>query len=59
VAAAFAIAFLLTWLMIHLAPRIGLVDHPSERKVHTRTTPRGGGVAIFLWAGCPSADWRS
>jgi len=42
-----AISWLLTALLIRWAPRLGLVDHPSERKVHTRPTPRAGGLAIF------------
>jgi UDP-GlcNAc:undecaprenyl-phosphate GlcNAc-1-phosphate transferase len=41
------IAWLLTALLIRWAPRLGLVDYPSERKVHIRPTPRGGGIAIF------------
>jgi UDP-GlcNAc:undecaprenyl-phosphate GlcNAc-1-phosphate transferase len=36
----------LTAVLIRLAPRLGLVDYPSDRKVHTRPTPRGGGLAI-------------
>jgi UDP-GlcNAc:undecaprenyl-phosphate GlcNAc-1-phosphate transferase len=39
---------LLTGLLIPLAPRLGLVDAPSPRKVHDRPTPRGGGIAIYL-----------
>jgi UDP-GlcNAc:undecaprenyl-phosphate GlcNAc-1-phosphate transferase len=42
-----AISWLLTAVLIRLSPRLGLVDHPNERKVHTRPTPRGGGLAIF------------
>jgi UDP-GlcNAc:undecaprenyl-phosphate/decaprenyl-phosphate GlcNAc-1-phosphate transferase len=42
-----AIAWLLTALLIRWAPRLGLVDYPSDRKVHTRPTPRAGGLAIF------------
>lgn len=37
----------LTALLIRWAPRLGLVDYPSDRKVHTQPTPRGGGLAIF------------
>jgi UDP-GlcNAc:undecaprenyl-phosphate GlcNAc-1-phosphate transferase len=33
-----------------LAFWIGAVDHPNERKVHTRIMPRLGGVAIFIAA---------
>ena len=43
----FVIAWALTLLAIRLAPQFGLVDHPGTRKVHTRSTPRGGGLAIY------------
>ncbi len=38
-----------TPLVRWLAPYLGVMDQPSARKVHTRPTPRMGGVAIF-WA---------
>jgi UDP-GlcNAc:undecaprenyl-phosphate GlcNAc-1-phosphate transferase len=41
-----AASWLFTAILIRLAPRLGLVDYPSDRKVHTRPTPRGGGLAI-------------
>jgi UDP-GlcNAc:undecaprenyl-phosphate GlcNAc-1-phosphate transferase len=48
---AFALPFLVslggTALLIRLAPRLRLIDLPAERKVHTRPTPKGGGLAIF------------
>ena len=31
-----------------LAPRMGLMDAPSARKIHTQPVPRIGGVAIYL-----------
>ena len=31
-----------------LAPRIGLLDHPSKRKIHARATPLTGGLAIAI-----------
>jgi UDP-GlcNAc:undecaprenyl-phosphate GlcNAc-1-phosphate transferase len=34
--------------LIHWAPRLGLIDHPSARKVHSEPTPRGGGLAIYV-----------
>ncbi len=43
----FALSVLLTVLLIRQAPRIGLVDQPGARKVHTRPTPKGGGLAIY------------
>ncbi len=36
-----------TAVLIRLAPRLRLIDMPAERKVHTRPTPKGGGLAIF------------
>ena len=54
--------------MIRWAPALRLVDIPSDRKVHTRPIPKGGGLAIFagwvltaLWIGVDSEDlwiWR-
>jgi UDP-GlcNAc:undecaprenyl-phosphate GlcNAc-1-phosphate transferase len=48
----FLLPFLLSWLLtaslLRLAPRLGLVDHPNARKVHTQRTPSGGGLAIYL-----------
>lgn len=43
------VAWAVGYLVLRKAPEWGLVDHPGERKVHTRTTPLGGGLAI--WAG--------
>ncbi|HMB95401.1 MAG TPA: MraY family glycosyltransferase [Tepidisphaeraceae bacterium] len=47
-AASFLISWLLTALMIRIAPRIGFVDKPGHRKIHDNPKPLGGGVAIFL-----------
>ena len=38
----------LTPLMVHLSHQWGLVDQPSERKIHVQPTPRLGGVAVYL-----------
>jgi UDP-GlcNAc:undecaprenyl-phosphate GlcNAc-1-phosphate transferase len=43
-----AISLFLTALLIPLAPRLGLIDLPSDRKVHTTPTPRGGGLGFCL-----------
>ena len=43
----FAIAWMLTWMMIRVAPRIGFVDKPGGRKIHANPKPLGGGVAIY------------
>lgn len=41
-------ALVATPMVIGLAPRIGAIDKPNSRKVHTIPTPRLGGVAIFV-----------
>jgi UDP-GlcNAc:undecaprenyl-phosphate/decaprenyl-phosphate GlcNAc-1-phosphate transferase len=46
--APFAVSWLLTLLLIRWSSRLGLVDQPNERKVHTQPTPRGGGLAIYI-----------
>ena len=37
-----------TPLARRLAPRLGMMDQPSARKVHTRPVPRIGGAAIYV-----------
>ncbi|WP_217586449.1 glycosyltransferase family 4 protein [Lentibacillus saliphilus] len=50
----FGIAFLSTLLLTYpvkaFSIRIGAVDFPNHRKIHTKITPRLGGIAIFLGA---------
>ena len=41
-------ALLATPLAIRLAWRLGMVDHPDARRVHTRPTARGGGLAVVV-----------
>ncbi|GIO33192.1 MULTISPECIES: glycosyltransferase family 4 protein [Paenibacillus] len=43
-----ALALLLTPLVKKFAIKIGAVDVPNARKVHTKIMPRLGGLAIFL-----------
>lgn len=43
-------AFLLTYPVKKLAIKIKAVDLPNDRKIHTKVTPRIGGLAIFLGA---------
>jgi UDP-GlcNAc:undecaprenyl-phosphate GlcNAc-1-phosphate transferase len=46
---AMVIAFAVTPLMIKLAPKIGALDIPcDDRRMHTKTMPRCGGIAIYL-----------
>lgn len=44
----FLLCLALTPLLGKIALRYGIVDAPTERKVHGRPIPRVGGVAIFL-----------
>ncbi len=44
------LALVLTPAVIWLARRVGAVDRPGVRTVHTRPVPRIGGIAIFLSA---------
>ncbi|MCW8840375.1 MAG: undecaprenyl/decaprenyl-phosphate alpha-N-acetylglucosaminyl 1-phosphate transferase [Gammaproteobacteria bacterium] len=44
----FVVSLLSTLVLIRLAPRLGLVDHPDLRKHHTNPTPLVGGVAMFI-----------
>lgn len=44
-------------LMVRLAPVLGLVDQPDERKVHVNPIPRAGGVAIVLAFFVPVLLW--
>lgn len=41
------LAVLFTRVMISLAPRLGLIDKPDPRRIHTKPIPRAGGLAIF------------
>jgi len=43
-----AVACLTTPLVRRLAIRTGWIDHPSDRKVHPKSTPTAGGLAIML-----------
>lgn len=37
-----------TWLMIRVAPRLGLMDHPDARRIHAQPVPRAGGIAVYV-----------
>jgi UDP-GlcNAc:undecaprenyl-phosphate/decaprenyl-phosphate GlcNAc-1-phosphate transferase len=43
-----ACTFVGTFAVRAVATRIGFVDEPDERRIHTRVTPNGGGVAMFV-----------
>ncbi len=42
------LATVLCLLLTPFAKRIGLLDHPSERKVHQSSIPLVGGPAVYL-----------
>jgi UDP-GlcNAc:undecaprenyl-phosphate GlcNAc-1-phosphate transferase len=44
----FSLAYILTPPAIWLAKRLNIIDLPNDRKVHSRTTPLLGGVAIMV-----------
>jgi len=48
--AAFAATIVLTPLMIRLARRVGFLDQPGPRKIHTAPVPYGGGLVVALVA---------
>ncbi|MBI4394435.1 MAG: glycosyltransferase family 4 protein [Euryarchaeota archaeon] len=52
IAAAALLSFVLAGAMIHVAKRIGLVDRPNDRSLHTAPKLRGGGVAIVVTFEC-------
>jgi len=47
IASAFA-ALVLTPLVARIALKLGIVDRPGSRRIHSRSIPRMGGVAILL-----------
>jgi len=53
IALSFAISWLVTLWMRRFAVRIGFVDRPGGRKVHSNPKPLGGGVGIFFGLALP------
>jgi len=45
---AFVFAYLLTFLIGAFCRKVGWLDRPAVRRVHTKAVPRLGGVAIFI-----------
>jgi UDP-GlcNAc:undecaprenyl-phosphate GlcNAc-1-phosphate transferase len=45
---ALVISLGLNRVLLSLAPRLGLMDQPGERRIHTTAIPRAGGIAIWL-----------
>src|SRR5271168_4149457 len=48
VCAVFLCALIVAIVMTKMAFSVGLVDVPNERSSHSRPTPRGGGLGIFI-----------
>src|SRR2546421_8141321 len=46
--AAFLLAFLLTFFVKAFCYKVGWLDKPAARRVHTKAVPRLGGIAIFV-----------
>lgn len=44
----FALSAILTPLCARLASKLGMVDNPGQRKIHTKAKPYGGGLSIAL-----------
>jgi UDP-N-acetylmuramyl pentapeptide phosphotransferase/UDP-N-acetylglucosamine-1-phosphate transferase len=44
----FVLSAWLTWRFCDPASRFHILDHPNERSLHTRSTPRSGGLAILV-----------
>ncbi len=42
------LAYLGGWLMRHVAPRLGWLDRPGGRKIHTQPMPTSGGLAVWV-----------
>jgi UDP-N-acetylmuramyl pentapeptide phosphotransferase/UDP-N-acetylglucosamine-1-phosphate transferase len=45
---ALALSLALNRAMLALAPKLGLMDQPGERRIHASPIPRAGGIAIWL-----------
>jgi UDP-N-acetylmuramyl pentapeptide phosphotransferase/UDP-N-acetylglucosamine-1-phosphate transferase len=48
----FLVGLVAVWLLVpfvkKIAPSLGLVDQPSERRIHKTPLPRCGGIAVFI-----------
>ena len=54
---AMALSMAIIPLMMRLAPKIGMIDEPDPRKVHTAPIPRVGGLGIVIGALVPMILW--
>ena len=54
---AMVLSMIIVPVMIRIAPRIGMVDLPDPRKVHSIPIPRVGGIGIVIGALVPVILW--
>ncbi len=54
---AIAVSILVIPIMMRLAPLLGMIDHPDERRVHADPIPRVGGWGIVLGMLVPMLIW--
>ena len=54
---AMSISMAIIPIMIRLAPMIGMIDKPDDRKVHADVIPRSGGVGIVIGMLTPLFIW--
>ncbi len=54
---AMALSMAIIPLMMRLAPKVGMIDEPDPRKVHTAPIPRVGGLGIVIGALVPMFLW--
>lgn len=52
---ALLVSIVSTRIIRQLAPALGLIDQPADRKVHLTPTPLGGGIGIWLGVVLPLA----
>ncbi|MGL5019650.1 MAG: MraY family glycosyltransferase, partial [Luteolibacter sp.] len=45
---ALLVSLVLNRVMLAIAPRLGLMDEPGERRIHSKPIPRAGGLAIWV-----------
>ncbi|MEN8206955.1 MAG: glycosyltransferase family 4 protein [Pseudomonadota bacterium] len=68
IVAAFTVSGLLAWFLAHAEGRWRVLDIPNERSLHTRPTPRTGGISLlaglaaglltaWLWNGVAVMSW--
>ena len=54
-AVSFVISLVATFVVKRVAIRIGFVDKPGHRKIHSKPIALGGGIAIFVAFALPMA----